>query len=69
MGNCQLIMVIIFELEDSFSKTAITWTERREYLFGSQAEAKIQFNLLENKFRRDNRTFKTAFAIYDTLDR
>jgi hypothetical protein len=68
MPKCKLIMVIVFELEDTISRVALTWTERREFIFESKSSARVQFNRIENKFRRDNPDFKTAFAIYEMLE-
>ena len=68
MPKCKLIMVIVFELEDTISRVALTWTERREFIFESKSSARVQFNRIENKFRRDNSDFKTAFAIYEMLE-
>jgi hypothetical protein len=68
MPKCKLIMVIVFELEDTFSQVALTWTERREFIFESESSARVQFIQNRNKFRRDNPDFKTAFAIYEMLE-
>jgi hypothetical protein len=71
MEKYKLIMVIVFEFEDSLrdaqGNNAIAWTERREYFFESKAEARRNFIDLRNKFRQDNPDFKTAFAIYERL--
>jgi hypothetical protein len=61
--QCQLVMVIVFQLEDR--NASFSWTERHEYNFHSRSAAQVQFHLLEARFRQDNpETFKTAFAIY-----
>lgn len=67
MGKYKLIMVIVFEFEDSFTKTAMNWTERKEYFFESKYEARRNFINLRNQFSQDNPNFKTAFAIYERL--
>ena len=66
--ECQLVMVIVFELEDSFTKTSFTWTERREYLFENKLVAQSKFREINNSFRQNNpSTYKTAFAIYEPI--
>jgi len=61
--SCQLVMVIVFQLEDEH--TSFSWTERHEYNFNSRSAAQVQFMLLQARFEQDNpETFKTAFAIY-----
>jgi len=67
MTKFKLIMVIVFEFEDSSSGTSITWTERREHLFETKDQARRDFIHLRNRFRKDNPAVKTAFAIYEMV--